>query len=70
VILYGADHARMVGPVANRRFEDYSLIVAFTLPLGFDTVGTSRALFTTLDAAFTTCQAASLCPFAHLGSGC
>lgn len=60
----------MVRPAANGSLEDDSLVVAFTLTLRFDAIGTSRALFTALDAAFTACQAASLGPSAHFGSSC
>lgn len=70
MILNGTDHAWMVGPVTNGRFEDYSLVVALALALGFDAIGTSRALLATLDTAFATRQATSLGPFAHLADGC
>lgn len=70
VILYGADYARVIGPVANGSLKNYSLIVALALTLGLDAIGTGGTLFTALDAAFATRQAAGLCPFAHLGSGC
>ena len=60
----------MIGPITNRRLEDNPLVVAFTLALGFDAIGTGWALLTALDATFATCQAASLRPFAHFGSTC
>ena len=68
MILDGADHAWMVRPVANGRLEDYTLIVALALSLGFDAVGTGRTLFTAFDPTFATSQATSLGPLAHLGS--
>ena len=70
MILNGTDHAWVVWPVADGGFENYSLIVALTLTLGFDAVAASRALLTTLDTAFAAGQATSLSPLAHLGSGC
>lgn len=60
----------MIWPVANRRFEDDSLVVALALAFGFDAIGTGRTLLATLDTAFAAGQATSLGPLAHLGSGC
>ncbi len=70
MILDGADHAWVIWPVANGRFEDYPLIVALALALGFDAVCAGWPLFSALDAALSAGQAASLCPLPHLGVGC
>ena len=70
MVLNGADDAWVVRPVSNGWFEDHALVVPFALALGFDTVGTSRALFTALDTALTAGQATRFGSLAHLGSGC
>lgn len=70
MVLNGADDAWVIRPVSNGWFEDDSLVIPFALALGFDAVGTSRALFAALDAALAASQASSLGSLAHLGSGC
>ena len=66
MVLDSADHAWVVWPVTNGRFEDYSLVVALALTLGLDAVATSWSLLTTLDTAFAAGQASSLGSLAHL----
>ena len=69
VILNSAGYTWMIRPVANRRFEDYSLIVALAPAFEFDTVGAGRTPFITFDPAFATGQATSFDSLAYL-SGC
>jgi hypothetical protein len=67
MVLYGADMAWVIWPVLDRSLEDDSLIVAFALTLRLDAIAAGRTLLSTLDAAFSACETASLGPLPHLG---
>lgn len=69
MILDGADNAWVIRPVANRWFEDDSLVVALALAFGLDAVVASRSLFTTLYAAFSAGETSGFGPLSHLGVG-
>jgi hypothetical protein len=67
MILDGADMAWMVWPVFDGSLEDYSLVVALALTLRLDAVAAGGTLLSTLDAAFSTSETASLGSLPHLG---
>jgi ABC-type polysaccharide/polyol phosphate export permease len=69
-ILNSAGYTSMIQPVANRRFEDYSLIVALATAFRFYAVGAVWTPIITLDTAFPTGHATSFASLAHLNSCC
>lgn len=42
-------------PVTKRSFENYPLVVAFTMALGLEAIVAARAFLSTLDPPFATC---------------
>lgn len=47
-------------PVANGRFENNALVVAFTMTLGLEAIVATRPLLSTLDPPLATSQTSSL----------
>jgi hypothetical protein len=66
MILDRADMAWVIWPVLDRCLEDYPLVIALALALGFDAVGACRSLLAAFDAALSTCEAARLGTLPHL----